>query len=98
MLNAVDRMYLGAMLRLAVLKQSVREKARELWEDQKGSTSTVVVEIVMVGMVLVLGFIFRKQIGELFAALWNSLVKFDDKSEEVSMPSSVTNPFDKKAP
>jgi len=93
MLHVIDRMYLNAMLRLAVLRQRAGEKARELWEDQKGSTSTIVVEIVMVGMILVLAFVFRKQIGGLFANLWKGLVHFDDDAGSVA-PGSMENPFE----
>lgn len=93
MLHVADRMYLNAMLRLAVMRQKAGEKVRELWEDQKGSASTIVVEIVMIGMVLVLGFVFRKQIAALFTSLWSSLVKFDDSAETPSVPA-MSNPFE----
>lgn len=93
MLNAVDRMYLTACCRLSRMRDRAREAWQELKEDEKGSTSTVVIEIVMIGMVLVLGFVFRKQIGNLFSSLWNSLVKFDDKSGTPTI-ESMSNPFE----
>lgn len=92
MVNAADRIYWNIMARLAFAGETARRKARELWEEEKGGTSTIVVEIVMVGMILVLGFVFRKQIGELFTSLWNSLVKFKETSDTPSV-ESMSNPF-----
>lgn len=89
---AVNRMYWMAVQRTRLAKETVKAKLREWREEEKGSTSAIVVEIVMVGMILVLAFIFRKQIGELFANLWNSLVKFDDNPGTVT-PPSMSSPF-----
>lgn len=88
MFSVLDRAYISARLRLIMFKESLQE----MWEEERGSTSTVVIEIVMIGMILVLGFIFRKQIGNLFTSLWNSLVKFDDSADTPSI-ESMTNPF-----
>lgn len=74
MLNAVDRMYLGMCCRLGYMKKRLVGAWQEMKEDEKGGTATVVIEIVMIGMVLVLGFVFRKQIGNLFTQLWKNLV------------------------
>lgn len=93
MLNVVDRMYLGMCCRLGYMKKRLIGAWQDMKEDEKGSTATVVIEIVMIGMVLVLGFVFRKQIGNLFATLWNSLVKFQEKPDEVTM-ESMSNPFE----
>jgi len=97
MLNVVDRMYLAALLRLTMAREAIREKVHEFWEEEKGSTATIVVEIVMVGMILVLAFIFRNAIGDLFASLWKSLVHFD-ANEDKPTPSvgEITNPFKTK--
>lgn len=92
MLNTVDRMYLGMCCRLEYMKRRMAGAWQELKEDEKGSTATVVIEIVMIGMVLVLGFAFRKQIGSLFASLWNSLVKFDDNPGDPTI-GTMENPF-----
>ncbi len=91
-MNTLDRMYWNAVRRIRLAKETVRATVREWWEEERGSTSAIVVEIVLVGMILVLAFIFRKQIGQLFADLWNSLVKFDDNPGTVT-PSSMSNPF-----
>ncbi len=93
MLNAVDRMYLGMCCRLGYMKKRLACAWQEMKEDEKGSTATVVIEIVMIGMVLVLGFVFRKQIGNLFTQLWNSLVKFDENPGDVTI-ESMSNPFE----
>lgn len=94
MLNAVDMMYLNIMSRMKLAKETVKNRVREFWEEEQGSTSTIVVEIVMVGMILVLAFVFRKQIGSLFSSLWNSLVNFGESSGEPSI-ESMSNPFEK---
>ena len=92
MLDVLDLMYLNAMSRFALAKKRIRENARRLWEDEKGSTSAIVIDIVLIGMVLVLAFVFRKQIGGLFADLWNSLVKFKENSDPPTI-ESMSNPF-----
>ena len=92
MLNAMDRFYFAASLKMHQLKNAAGNMWQEMKEDEKGGMSTVVIEIVMVGMILVLGFVFRKQIGDLLTSLWNSLVKFDSSTTDPSI-SSVSNPF-----
>lgn len=89
MSNVIDRIYLAMCLRA----YKAKEVLKEMWEEEKGGTSTVVIEIVMVGMILVLGFIFRKQIGSLFTNLWNSLVTFSDKPSDPAI-GSMSNPFE----
>ena len=93
MLDVVDGMYLAVMSRLMLAKNRVKERAKEFWEEEKGSTSTIVVEIVMVGMILVLAYIFREQIGNLFSQLWNKLVHFDGNGKESIEAGSIENPF-----
>lgn len=93
MLNVVDRMYLTTCCRLGYLKKRIAGAWQEMKEDEKGSTATVVIEIVMIGMVLVLGFMFREKIGKLFVQLWNNLVKFGDDPGEVSI-ENMSNPFE----
>lgn len=94
MLNVVDRMYLDMCCRLGYMKKRLVGAWQEMKEDEKGGTATVVIEIVMIGMVLVLGFMFRKQIGKLFADLWNKLVKFNEGGDyNYDVSSSMENPF-----
>lgn len=95
MLNVVDRMYLSACCRLSYMKKRAAAAWQEMKEDEKGSTATVVIEIVMIGMVLVLGFMFRKQIGNLFVQLWNNLVINRNTSENDALTgvSAESNPF-----
>lgn len=91
MLDAVDLMYLNIRDRLKLTREAVGKKARQVWEEEKGSTSTVVIEIVMVGMILVLGYLFREQIGALFSSLWNTLVKGGGTGKATI--ESMANPF-----
>lgn len=88
MLNVLDRACISMMFCLNRARKSVRE----MWEEEKGSTSTIVIEIVMVGMILVLGFVFRKAIAGLFTNLWNSLIKFDESASDPTI-APITNPF-----
>lgn len=94
MFDVVDGMYLAVISRLMLAESRVKESVKKFWEEEKGSTSTIVVEIVMVGMILVLAYIFREQIGNLFTELWNKLVHFNDNSNATD-PSigSMENPF-----
>lgn len=89
-MNFADKMYLAAMCKIASAKQAIKE----MWEEEKGSTSTVIIEIVMIGMVLVLAFMFRKAIGGLFSSLWNQLVSpsTSGKPGTVSI-DTMENPF-----
>lgn len=89
MVNTMDRCYIAARLAMGRWK----EKTRALWEEEKGGTATVVVEIVMVGMILVLGFVFREAIGNLFKELWDGLVTFGKKPSDPTI-SSIDNPFE----
>ena len=70
MVNVLDRAYLAACLKVQKCKESIKE----MWEDEKGGTATVVIEIVMIGMVLVLGYMFRDTLANLFVGLWDNLV------------------------
>lgn len=92
MLNALDRCYISTALRIHRGKEKAKEAVHKWRTEELGGTSTVVIEIVMVGMILVLGYIFRGAIADLFASLWNSLIKFNDSAEEPSI-SAVSNPF-----
>lgn len=92
MVNALDRAYITASIKV----KRVKEALKEAWEEEKGGTSTVVIEIVMVGMILVLGYMFRKQIGGLFTSLWNDLVTKGSSATGEATISSMSNPFETK--
>jgi amino acid permease len=87
MLGTLDKLYFASRLALSYAKNHIRK----MWEDERGGTATVVIEIVMVGMILVLGFIFRKAIADLFANLWNSLVV--NRETDYTKPEAIDNPF-----
>lgn len=94
MLNFADRCYLNTRTRLEYMKRRAAASWKEMQEDEVGGTATVVIEIVMIGMVLVLGFIFRKRIGQLFTDMWNSLVVFGEKSAVPTVETVTKNPFE----
>ncbi|MDL2301875.1 hypothetical protein LJC58_05925 [Lachnospiraceae bacterium OttesenSCG-928-D06] len=97
MMNVMDEIYFDVSFAAAKLKNKIKTAVKEMHEDEKGGTATVVVEIVMVGMILVLGFAFRKQIGALFADLWKSLVIDKDESLKGNVGSgggTFDNPFE----
>lgn len=95
MLNVMDRMYLTTCCRLSYMKRRIAGAWQEMKEDERGSTATVVIEIVMIGMILVLGFMFRKQIGNLFVSLWENLVvnRNTNESDAMTGVSAEANPF-----
>lgn len=62
----LDRMYIKAKL-------SFQRAMHYLLEEEKGS-SEVIALVVIIGIVLIIGFIFKDAILDLFQNLWNKLV------------------------
>lgn len=94
MLNTMDKIYFKTKLQAELMKNTAKRKWNELKEDEVGGTATVVIEIVMIGAILVLGYVFREAIGGLFKSLWEGLVKFTGDGDATTLtPPSVENPF-----
>ncbi len=49
-------------------------------KNEENGGAELIATIVIIGIVLVLAFVFRDQIASLVANLWNSIVKGDDAS------------------
>lgn len=92
MLNVLDRNYLNAKIRGEYAWKRMTNALKQMREDEAGGTATVVIEIVMIGMVLVLGYVFRDAIGGLFESLWKNLVTFSDTPNDVTV-ETISNPF-----
>lgn len=92
MLNVLDRNYLNAKIRVEYTWKRIKNALKEMREDEAGGPETVVISVVMIGMVLVLGYVFRGAIGNLFKSLWNNLVTFSDNPTDVTV-ETISNPF-----
>ena len=63
---------------------------RRIFKEQAGGAE-LVATLVIVGIVLVLAFVFRDKIADLVKNLWNSIVKGDDPDAE---QSNIVNSWD----
>lgn len=61
--------------------KSIATKTKELMTEEKGA-SDILALIIVVGIVMVIGFIFKDQITNLAKQLWNSIVKGDGMERE----------------
>lgn len=68
---------------LMYLNTKVKYFFHKLAHEEKGGAE-LVATLVIIGIVLVLAFIFRDQISGLAASLWNSLVQGNNASAEQS--------------
>lgn len=75
------------------LQFSAKRFFNHLFREEKGG-SEIIALVVIIGIVITLAFVFRKQIGDLFASLWNSMVKGGaEGSNQKPSISDMTNPF-----
>lgn len=76
----LDQMYIKA-------KFSLKRALNHLLNEEKGS-SEVIALVVVIGIVLIIAFLFRDQIIKLFVDLWNNLVSnnSDGNAESITMP------------
>lgn len=79
----LDKMYIKAKL-------SLQRAMHHLFEEEKGS-SEVIALVVIIGIVLILGFIFKDEILKLFQSLWNNLVagKSRNNANSVNLSNEI---------
>ena len=75
--NLLNKIYFG------IVKGKRKAKAimHHFAHDEKGAAE-IIAMIVIIGLILVLAFVFRDAIIKLFQNLWNSFVKNADKKEK----------------
>lgn len=75
------------------LQFSAKRFFNHLFREEKGG-SEIIALVVIIGIVITLAFVFRKEIGNLFKELWNSMVKgsAEGTNQKPSM-TDMTNPF-----
>lgn len=80
----LDQMYIKA-------KFSLKRALNHLLNEEKGS-SEVIALVVVIGIVLIIAFLFRDQIIKLFVDLWNNLVSnnSDNNAESITIPQKPT--------
>lgn len=81
----LDKMYIKTKL-------SLQRAMHYLFEEEKGS-SEVIALVVIIGIVLILGFIFKDEILKLFQSLWNKLVagKSRNNANSVDLSNEIGN-------
>lgn len=89
MVQRLDKMYIWA----AIKQQRVKQQLKEMWEEERGGTSTIVIEIVMVGMVLALGYAFRETLGSFISSLFTQVTSQAGATNKYNATGSFSNPF-----
>lgn len=86
--HLMNKLYLNLVFGLGRAKKKSKEVMNHFLNEEKGAAE-IIAMIVIIGVVLVIAFVFRKAIGDLFTSLWNTLVKGDKSGESKNDSFSV---------